>query len=201
MTSPEPEVTLEDRPRPRRRRWRTVAAVLLAVVVCFCAVSVRLFIWPAAGMPAHVDAVVVLGGQGDRLGKGLTLVQQGRAPVLVVSEGLPILVPASVCAARDQSYKVICFQPDPGTTQGEAESVGRLGKRYGWHSVALITTPDQDTRARIRFDRCFAGQVYVVTTPLAASAWPHQIAYQWGALFKALIVQRSCLSASQMVVS
>ncbi len=90
------------------------------------------------------------------------------------------------------AYRVICFQPYPGTTQGEAQFVGRLAKQYHWHSVALVTTPDQDTRARIRFGRCVADGVYVVTTPLAASQWPYAIAYQWGALFKALVLQRSC---------
>jgi uncharacterized SAM-binding protein YcdF (DUF218 family) len=58
-----------------------------------------------------------------------------------------------VCAPRDKTPTVICLQPEPGTTQGEAEFVGRLAKKDGWHSVALVTTPDQDTRARIRFGR------------------------------------------------
>ena len=143
-------------------------------------------------MPAHVDAIVVLGGPGDRLGKGLELAHQGRAPVLVVSEGLPVSIPSSVCGPHGQALKVICFQPEPGTTQGEAEFVGRLAKQYRWRSVVLVTTPDQDTRARIRFGRCFAGHIYVVTTPLPASQWAYQIAYQWAASFKAVALQRSC---------
>lgn len=90
------------------------------------------------------------------------------------------------------AYRVICFQPYPGTTQGEAQFVGRLAKQYHWHSVALVTTPDQDTRARIRFGRCFAGHIYVVTAPLPASEWIYEIAYQWAASFKAVVLQRSC---------
>src|ERR1700733_6005415 len=130
MTSPDPaEITLEDRPKPRRRRWRIVAVVLLAVVLCFCAASGRLFIWPATSMPAHVDAVVVLGGQGDRLGKGLALVRQGRAPVVGGSGGVAEPVAASVGAPPSRTYKVICFQPDPGTTQGEAQFIGRIAKQ------------------------------------------------------------------------
>jgi uncharacterized SAM-binding protein YcdF (DUF218 family) len=143
-------------------------------------------------MPAHVDAIVVLGGQGNRLGTGLELATQGRGSVLVVSEGLPFRVPGSVCASRGRAFKVICFQPKPDTTQGEAEFVGRLARQYRWRSIALVTTPDQDTRARIRFERCFTGEVYVVTTPLPASSWPYEVAYQWGALFKAEVLQRAC---------
>jgi uncharacterized SAM-binding protein YcdF (DUF218 family) len=163
------------------------------LLVVFCAATGRLFIWPAQGMPPRVDAIVVLGGPGNRLGTGLRLARQGRAPVLIVSAGLPIpVLPASVCGPHAQPVKVICFNPDPGTTQGEAEFVGRLAKRYGWRSVALVTTPDQDTRARIRFGRCLAGHIYVVTTSLPASRWPYEIGYQWAALVKAVIFQRSC---------
>jgi uncharacterized SAM-binding protein YcdF (DUF218 family) len=144
-------------------------------------------------MPARVDAIVVLGGPGDRLGKGLELAHQGRAPALVVSEGLPQpTIPSSVCGPHGHPFKVICFQPEPGTTQGEAEFIGRVAKQYRWRSVVLVTTPDQDTRARIRFGRCFAGHIYVVTTPLPASEWAYQIAYQWAATFKAVVLQRSC---------
>lgn len=177
----------------RRAVRRRLAEALIILLVGLCAASGRLFIWPAQGMQARVDAIVVLGGPGDRLAKGLELARQGRAPVLVVSEGLPQpTIPGSVCGLRGPALKVICFQPEPGTTQGEAEFVGRLAKQYHWRSVVLVTTPDQDTRARIRFGRCFTGSVYVVTTPLPASEWTYQIVYQWAASFKALVLQRGC---------
>ena len=53
---------------------------------------------------------------------------------------------------------------------------------------------DLDTRARLRIGRCFGGRVYAVTAPPAPSQtnWPYQIAYKWGALMKALLLQRSC---------
>jgi uncharacterized SAM-binding protein YcdF (DUF218 family) len=165
--------------------------VLTIVFAGFCAATARLFIWPAQGAPARVSAIIVLGGQGNRLGKGLELAHEGRAPVLVISQGLPFPVPSSLCA-HTQAFKGICFQPEPETTQGEAEYVGRLARQYHWSSVVLVTTPDQDTRARVRFQRCFAGQVYVVAAPLPAYSWPYEIAYQWAALFKALVLQRSC---------
>jgi uncharacterized SAM-binding protein YcdF (DUF218 family) len=165
-------------------------AALIVLVGTLGAATGRLFVWPAQGMPAHVDAIVVLGGPGDRLGKGLELAHQDRAPVLAISEGL--WVPPSLCRARGHVPKVICFQPEPATTQGEAQFAGGLAKKYHWRSMILVTTPDQDTRARIRFGRCFSGHVYVVTTPLPASQWLYEIAYQWGATFKAEVLQRGC---------
>ncbi len=176
----------------RRRLWRSVAMTVAVMLIVFCTASADLFVWPAEGMPAHVDAIVVLGGPGNRLDKGLQLAHQGRAPFLVVSAGVWPEPAPSLCALHDKILTVICFQPEPGTTQGEAEFIGRLARRYEWKSVVLVTTPDQDTRARLRFARCFAGGLYVVTTPLPASAWPHQIAYQWAATFKALVLNPSC---------
>lgn len=142
-------------------------------------------------MPAHVDAIVVLGGAGNRLGLGEQLAGQGRSRVLVVSEGLPT-VPPGLCTQHARAVVVICFNPDPGTTQGEAEYVSRLAKQHGWRSLVLVTTPDQIWRAELRFRRCFSGDVYGVTTPLPASQWPFAIAYQWGSTIKAVIVNASC---------
>ena len=88
--------------------------------------------------------------------------------------------------------KLICFDPNPGNTRGEVEFASQLTKRYHWHSVVLVTTPTQDTRARIMMRRCYGGSIYVVTGSLTRSDWPYQIAYGWGALFKAVVLQRAC---------
>ena len=94
----QPGVAQASRREVRRRRLRRVAGALVILLGAFCAATGGLFVWPAQGMPARVDAIVVLGGPGDRLGTGLELAHQGRAPVLVVSAGLPIpVLPASVC--------------------------------------------------------------------------------------------------------
>ena len=87
---------------------------------------------------------------------------------------------------------VICFTPDPVTTRGEAEFVGRLARKYHWQSVVLGTITPQDSRARLRVERCFSGPVYVVTSSLPWSSWPYEIAYEWAATVKALVWQRSC---------
>jgi hypothetical protein len=56
----------------------------------------------------------------------------------------------------------------------------------------LVPSRTQDTRARIIVERCFAGSTYVVTAPLPRVSWPYEIAYQWGALVKTLILDWSC---------
>ena len=171
-------------------RWRRVLAVLAAVVLAFVVSTARLFVWPAQGMPARVSAIVMPAGPGDRLGVALSLARQHRAPVLVVSQGQHGY--GGPCPAATPGVQLICFEPDPGNTRGEAEFVGRLAKKDHWTSVVLVTSRAQDTRARVVVGRCFSGSVYVVTGSLPLSAWPYQIAYEWGALFKALVVYRSC---------
>jgi len=173
------------------RGWRVTAVVILVPLMVFCALSARLFVFPAMGMPARVDAIVVLGGGGDRLDRGVRLALEDRAPYLVLSDGLPWL-PPGICAQHVGSATVICFGPDPGTTQGEAEGAARLAKRYGWRSMVLVTTRDQVWRAHLRFQRCYAGAIYGLGEPLAWSRWPYAIAYQWASTVKAELFQRGC---------
>src|ERR1700761_682710 len=96
-----------------RRRWRVIAATLLALIVLFCSVTVRLFVLPTTGMPARVNAIVVLGGPGNRLGLGEQMAQQGLAPYLLVSNGLPFILPAGLCKPDHGSFTVICWKPHP----------------------------------------------------------------------------------------
>ena len=96
----------------------------------------------------------------------LGLATQHRAPFLVISLGTP--GSGYGCPRPVRGGELICFNPSPGTTQGEAEFAGRLARKYHWHSIAVVTITPQDSRARLRLERCFAGPVYVVTAPIAA---------------------------------
>jgi uncharacterized SAM-binding protein YcdF (DUF218 family) len=174
------------------RRWRITIWVGAVVLAGLLALTARLFVWPEQGMPAHVDAIVMMNGSGSRLDTTLQLGWEHRASVLVISRGSPYWGHGSICAPKIPRVTVICFDPDPATTQGEAEFAGQLARRYHWHSIALVTTTPQDTRARLRLERCFSGDVYVVTAPLPARDWPYALAYEWGATLKALLLQRAC---------
>jgi hypothetical protein len=160
------------------------------VLVAFLGATARLFVWPDRGLPPTVDAIVSLDVPYGAVGEAVRLAEQHRAPYLVVSLGRP--QSSYGCPPPVTGVRLICFNPDPATTRGEAEVVGRLAHRYHWHSIAVVTITPQDTRARLRMERCFTGPVYVRTTPIPGGAWPNQLAYEWGALFKALVLQRSC---------
>lgn len=174
----------------RRRRKALIA--LAGCLLLAGAVTARLFVIPARGMPARVDAIVMLNGDGDRFDAALTLAKQHRAPFIVISRGAPQWGRGSDCAPKIPGEKIICFDPKPSTTRGEAEVVGRLARQYRWRSVVLITNTPQDSRARLRVRRCYPGAVYVMTVPPPWWSWPYQIGYEWAATVKAELFQRSC---------
>jgi hypothetical protein len=175
----------------RRRRQYTIIAVVI-VLGGLVAATARWFVWPQQGMPERVDAIVMLNGPGARLDTALDLAWAHRAPMIVISRGSHYWGHGSVCAPKIPRVKVICFDPNPATTRGEAEFAGRLAHQYHWRSVVLVAVAPQDTVARIRLERCFSGKIYVVNAPMAVPEWLYQIAYQWGSTVKALSLQRTC---------
>ena len=194
MPVEEPSVTSGGSParspagrRRRRFRWLIALAVL---VVLFLGATARLFVWPDRGMPPRVDALVSLDTPVGTLSTALRLAEERRAANLVVSLGTP--QSGYGCPRPVSDVRLICFNPDPGTTRGEAEYVGRLAREYHWRSVAVVTVAPQDTRARLRMERCFSGDVYVMTAPIPWKLWPYELAYEWGATVKALVFNRSC---------
>ena len=186
--------TVDDRAPRRRRRRIVVIAAIAAVFLSFCGLTARLFIFPASGMPARVDAIVMMAGPGNRYSTALNLAYQHRARVLVISTGNDHGPggPIGPCGPPLPGVRVICFNPSPDTTQGEAEYAARLARQYHWHSIALVTITPQDSRARLRMERCFGGHVYVMPAPIRLRLWPYELAYEWGATIKALTISRSC---------
>jgi uncharacterized SAM-binding protein YcdF (DUF218 family) len=182
--------------KPRRRRFgshrvRIIAAAVFVLLVAFVTASALLFVFPTMGAPAQVDAIVVLGGSGDRLGVGLELARDDRAPYLVLSMGLPWL-PPGICTQDVGPAKVICFHPDPDTTQGEAAGASRIANARGWTSLIVVTTRSQVWRAHLRFQRCYAGKIFGIAAPVPWSQWPSEIFHQWAGTVEAEVFQRNC---------
>ena len=146
--------------------------------------------------PRHADAVVVLGPpqNNGRVDTALSLIRQHVAASLVVS------VPSDrqrrampLCTAQQDGFSVTCFQPHPATTRGEAEHVRDLARQHGWTSVVVVTSTYHVSRARMIFDRCLDGRLYLVAARRGISmlAWAYQYVYQTGAYVKA-VLQPGC---------
>jgi uncharacterized SAM-binding protein YcdF (DUF218 family) len=174
----------------RRTGLAVVVALVLAplVVVAALAATLRLFVWPATDHVGRADAVVVLaGGDGERLDRGLELVRQGVAPTLALSFG-----PPGLCRGG-QPFEVVCFTPSPQTTRGEAESIGELARAHGWSRIVVVTSTPHVTRARLLVGRCYHGTLEVTgaTPRTGVSGWIAAVAHEWGGLADA-VVERSC---------
>jgi len=172
-----------------RRHW--VLSGLAALLALFLITTARLFIWPPTDEPSHVDAIVALGGDaGQRRAKyALELATQGYAPVVVVSLGG---YPPAPCPRAPDHVRVVCFRANPLNTRGEAEHASRLAAENHWQRLMVVPSRIQATRARLLFNRCTSVDLTFVPVGDPLTRLPLEIAYEWGALAKALVVKRSC---------
>ena len=149
---------------------RRVALVALILLVPFSALTARLFVWPSLPpLPDHADAIIELGGPGERDAVAIALAEQHRAPLLIQSTTAEEAT-TDTCLPPVSGVTIACFHAVPPTTRGEARYIGARGAASHWDSVILVTSPDHAWRARLRVERCFPGQVYVETSPLPK--WP-----------------------------
>ena len=161
--------------------------ILIGVLL---AASARLFVWPRQDSPTPADAIVVLGGGGRRRPIGYELARRGVAKTLLVStsdtskelRGLPAL----------PGVEVVKFRPVPFSTQGEARYLADQARARGWKRVVVVSGRSQITRGRLRISRCYPGELGMVGSPLQLRWVAYDAAYEWAALAKALVLQRSC---------
>jgi uncharacterized SAM-binding protein YcdF (DUF218 family) len=159
-----------------------------------------LFVWPQANQtpPDRADAVVVLSGGGNgRLDPALKLVDRGIAPVLAISSAFrdPRWRKAHrLCRGEEGPlrFRVLCFQAIPYSTRGEAETVGRLARKYGWRRLVVVTSTYHVTRARMLFRRCFKGQLWTVGTSAPWYELPTEWASETAKLTVQTVYERGC---------
>jgi uncharacterized SAM-binding protein YcdF (DUF218 family) len=165
----------------------TVAGVLL---ITFVAASLALFVWPASDKPQHVNGILSLNGtdEADRETEAVLLAKDGYAPVLLFSQGNYRTTPCP----KVNEVLVVCFWPHPARTVGEVEFAARYARARHWRSLLIVPAQAQTTRARLLMERCFTGRVVVVPAPVPLLHLPVDVVYEWGALAKALILDRSC---------
>ncbi|WP_431816587.1 MULTISPECIES: YdcF family protein [Gordonia] len=212
MTSPDPTDSYVSEPRsgqetPRRRRrlsgrlisW--VLVIVVVVVLAFDGVGYQLFYRDHSDPLRKVDAIVVLGGEHDgREDYGLQLAREGYANTVLISDpylndgyhrgGAELM--ERVCSASTESIEVICFNPDPSTTRGEAMFTERMAKERHWRSVIVVSWRYHLFRARYIFGQCFAGDVVMRSVPRdygrSIPLWTATFAYQYVGLAKAAVL-------------
>ena len=163
-------------------------------MAAWLAATSMLFVWPDEDSPSRASAIVVLAGsKKPRLSEGLRLMRAGVAPVLAISDGRdPGWPEANRLCDGEASFRVICFDAEPFSTRGEAETVTRLAAENGWRSLVVVTSAYHVTRARLLFERCFLGPVQFVGAHIEPGALPLTVPSEWAKLIYALAVAREC---------
>jgi uncharacterized SAM-binding protein YcdF (DUF218 family) len=185
----------------RSRRGRLLlrtAAWGAAAVLLWAATGLLLYVAPAADAPRPADVLFVLAPQGDRTRYAEHLMDQGYAGTLAISAPQDKDGTAALCKEK-RTYRIVCFDPDPVTTQGEARALQRLSKLYGWKSANVLTAQFHVTRARILLQRCYQGDLGMIAfsteTPLLVlpyverSSWTYHFVYETAAFVKVAINQ------------
>jgi uncharacterized SAM-binding protein YcdF (DUF218 family) len=152
------------------------------------------YLFDHGGSPIHADAVVVLQGSKTRLPKGLQLVEQGYAPLLVISRGDRKTAESRLCAGKGVAahVRILCFTANPPSTRGEAEFIGRLAKARGLSTIDVVTSQFHVFRARIVIARCYHGRVQMVGASQPAWKLPWYAVNETAKLAYQLVVARSC---------
>ena len=123
-------------------------------------VAMALVLWPRDDVPLAPAAIVVLGGAGsERAELGIALAEE--------YDALLVLSSSSQHFAQDMGVRcggpgVLCFEPDPPTTVGEARNVADFAAERGWEHVTVATSRFHTARARVVFRQCLGDAVSVV---------------------------------------
>jgi uncharacterized SAM-binding protein YcdF (DUF218 family) len=183
-----------------RRRKLAIAflAFGLIVGVPFLVLTKRWVIDPHTTNPTSADVVVVLGGgNGERLDRGLALMAAKVAPVMVLSTGIHWVEPPNVvkavkdtCAEGSAQFEVVCIAALPDSTKGEAIAVADMAKKRGWHRIVVVTTDHHVTRSMRWFKRCYDGELFPVSAP--APTGLSEVAHEWAGTIDQFTLDRTC---------
>lgn len=181
-------------------RLRRLVLVALATLISFALVAgvagYFLFNRPHVDPLKKADAIVVLGGEWDgRVAYGLDLARRGYADTVLLSDGYGGHRKDLRRACDDPipGVTVICFAPDPYTTQGEAMFTAKLAAEHHWSHVIVVSWNYHMVRARYIFRQCFDGALTMRPVPRSYDNtnvldWALIYAYQYAALAKAAIL-------------
>jgi hypothetical protein len=123
---------------------------------------------------------------------------EGYAATLAISDPQDKDGSAALCQEK-RAYKIVCFEPDPFTTQGEARALQSLSEEYGWKTADVLTAQFHVTRARVILQRCYKGDLgmiayrqelpLLVLPDLGRSSWAYHYMYETAAFVKVALNQ------------
>lgn len=131
----------------------------MAIGLVLLALMLILLLWPRDDRPRQPDAIVVLGGGGpERAELGIALQAEYDADLVLFAYARMFAERLGVeCGPR-----IICLEPDPWSTIGEALVTRAVMAERDWQHVTVVTNRFHATRARVLFQQCLGHRVSVV---------------------------------------
>jgi uncharacterized SAM-binding protein YcdF (DUF218 family) len=177
---------------------RLVHGIALALFVVVFAGVVGVGVWLRTlgeflvvpeNLPTHADAIVVLGGggnRGNREQQAADLFRRGLAPIVITTGG-PVAGEVARATYAEWSLQRLVRRGVPAnaafaTNEGDSTATDALGVRRvadarGWHDLLLVTDSWHTRRTKLIFDQVFRGtgvRLYASPAPnehYVADAW------------------------------
>lgn len=181
----------------RRKLLRALSLTAMIAVAGLTLAEVMFVVSPGLdATPRRVDAVVQLaGGPAVNYEASRDAAIRGAASYLIVSSPGQDDPSADIACSPLKGVEVVCFEPDPYTTQGESRAIANLADKYDIQSILVFASSlEHVARARTILARCYPGKisVRVHSVDLTFAQRAHQWTYQSAAWVKAFTVARSC---------
>ncbi|WP_192378545.1 YdcF family protein [Rhodococcus rhodochrous] len=153
--------------------------------------SLKFIVWPRMDSPHEADAIAVVAGAHDgREQYALNLAKAGLADVVLLSNpyGPDDSLMNDFCGAA-QDVRILCFDPAPSTTRGEATAIATTAKSEGWKTIMVVTYRPHVSRVRYEMAKRFDGEVTVVAVPrsIPESRWPYAYLREMGGFTKTVL--------------
>lgn len=164
------------------------------MLVVFLAEGVALAWWtlhPRQEELRRVDALLVLASNYDSASPAIRLAEQDVADLLIIS--VPKGATNELCENQPADPDVVCFDPVPVTTQGEAIVDSQLAREHGVRSLGVVTFDYHLERARFVVGRCWDGELraYGFTPERGWGQRAYDLTYAMAAYGKAFLT-RDC---------
>jgi uncharacterized SAM-binding protein YcdF (DUF218 family) len=164
------------------------------VVLVAGATALWPFVFPSSDEPFAGGPVVALGGNEARVERAAGIVETSTSERALVLSAGSIEAGEELGIACDPPA-VLCVQPRPNNTFGEARMISAMVAVHGWDEVTVVTDPFHLTRSRLLFRRCLDVPVRVVASDTDAP-FPGgrlaRVARELASATASFVVQRDC---------
>lgn len=141
---------------------RVAGVLLLGWALGFAAFMLLL---PGPADDRRTDAIVVPTGAAGRIGRGLTLLEQGRAQRMLVTGTAPGVSRADMVRAFGHGRIIACCVDLGGEavdTRGNAEETAAWIRARGYRSIRLVTSDWHARRARLELEAVLGSGVTIL---------------------------------------